>query len=309
LRQFLPATSSPPDALRRQEHIMAARPSWRGHLKLSLVTCPVALYNAITPAGEVHFHLINPETKHRVKSVVIDATTDEILDRKDLLKGYEFSKGKYVTLTQDEIKAVKLESTKTIDIEKFVPAEDIDRLYWDNPYYLVPDGKLAAEPFAVIRAAMEKNEQVALGRLVMSQRERLVALEPRGKGIVATTLRSHDEVRDMKQFFSEIPAVRMDKEMVEVATKIMAQKEAAFDPDTFEDRYEDALRDLIKRKRKGQDVLEAEEPEEEESNVIDLMEALQASLKKKRGAAKAAPKKTRAAAASRKRAPRKTAKT
>jgi DNA end-binding protein Ku len=143
----------------------------------------------------------------------------------------------------------------------------------------------------------------------MSQRERLVALEPRGKGIVATTLRSHDEVRDMKQFFSEIPAVRMDKEMVEVATKIMAQKEAAFDPDTFEDRYEDALRDLIKRKRKGQDVLEAEEPEEEESNVIDLMEALQASLKKKRGAAKAAPKKTRAAAASRKRAPRKTAKT
>jgi DNA end-binding protein Ku len=309
LRQFLPATSSPPDALRRQEHIMAARPSWRGHLKLSLVTCPVALYNAITPAGEVHFHLINPETKHRVKSVVIDATTDEILDRKDLLKGYEFSKGKYVTLTQDEIKAVKLESTKTIDIEKFVPAEDIDRLYWDNPYYLVPDGKLAAEPFAVIRAAMEKNEQVALGRLVMSQREGLVALEPRGKGIVATTLRSHDEVRDMKQFFSEIPAVRMDKEMVEVATKIMAQKEAAFDPDTFEDRYEDALRDLIKRKRKGQDVLEAEEPEEEESNVIDLMEALQASLKKKRGAAKAAPKKTRAAAASRKRAPRKTAKT
>ena len=285
---------------------MATRPSWRGHLKLSLVTCPVALYNAISPAGDVHFHLINPETKHRVKSVVIDASTDEILERKNLLKGYEFAKGKYVTLTKEEIDAVRLESTKTIDIDKFVPAEDIDRLYWDNPYFLVPDGKLAAEPFAVIRAAMEETGQVALGRLVMSQRERLVALEPRGKGIVATTLRSHDEVRDMKEFFGEIPAVRMDREMVQVATKIMSQKEAKFDPKTFEDRYEDALRDLIKRKRKGQNVVEADEPEEEESNVIDLMQALQASLKKKSSAQKAAPKK-RAAASSRKRAPRKTA--
>ena len=286
---------------------MATRPSWRGHLKLSLVTCPVALYNAISPAGDVHFHLINPDTKHRVKSVVIDATTNEILERKDLLKGFEFAKGKYVTLTKDEIDAVRLESTKTIDIDKFVPAEEIDRLYWDNPYFLVPDGKLAAEPFAVIRAAMEEGGQVALGRLVMSQRERLVALEPRGKGIVATTLRSHDEVRDMKDFFGEIPAVRMDKEMVQVAAKIMSQKHAKFDPKTFEDRYEDALRDLIKRKRKGQNVVEAEAPEDEESNVIDLMQALQASLKKKSAAkTKAAPKK-RVAAARAKRTPRKTA--
>jgi DNA end-binding protein Ku len=286
---------------------MAARPSWKGHLKLSLVTCPVALYNAITPAGDVHFHLINPDTKHRVKSVVIDATTDEILERKDLLKGYEFAKGKYVTLTKEEIDAVRLESTKTIDIDKFVPAEDIDRLYWDNPYFLVPDGKLAAEPYAVIRAAMEKTGQVALGRLVMSQRERLVALEPRGKGIVVTTLRSHDEVRDLKDFFSDIPAVRMDKEMIHVATKIMSQKEAKFDPKTFEDRYEDALRDLIKRKRKGQNVVEADEPEDEESNVVDLMEALQASLKKKGARANAPPARKRAAASTRKRAPRKTA--
>jgi len=291
--------------------LMATRPSWRGHIKLSLVTCPVALYNAISPAGDVHFHLINPDTKHRVKSVVIDAATDEILERKDLLKGFEFAKGKYVTLTKEEIDAVRLESTKTIDIDKFVPAGDIDRLYWDNPYFLVPDGKLAAEPFAVIRAAMEESGQVALGRLVMSQRERLVALEPRGKGIIATTLRSHDEVRDMKDFFGEIPAVRTDKEMVEVAGKIMSQKHAKFDPTTFEDRYEDALRDLIKRKRKGQNVIETDEPESEESNVIDLMEALQASLKKKKSAAKtaktkAAPKK-RAAASGAKRTSRKTA--
>jgi DNA end-binding protein Ku len=286
---------------------MAARPSWKGHLKLSLVTCPVALYNAITPAGDVHFHLINPDTKHRVKSVVIDAATDEILERKDLLKGYEFSKGKYVTLTKEEIDAVRLESTKTIDIDKFVPTEDIDRLYWDNPYFLIPDGKLAAEPYAVIRAAMEETGQVALGRLVMSQRERLVALEPRGKGIVATTLRSHDEVRDLKDFFSDIPVVRMDKEMIHVATKIMSQKEAKFDPKTFEDRYEDALRDLIQRKRRGQNVVEADEPEDEESNVVDLMEALQASLKKKAARAKAPPARKRAAASTRRRAARKTA--
>lgn len=284
---------------------MAARPSWKGHLKLSLVTCPVALYNAISPAGDVRFHLINPETKHRVKTVAIDATTDEILDRKDLLKGYEFAKGKYVTLTQQEINAVRLESAKTIDIQKFVPAEEIDRLYWDNPYYLVPDGKLAAEPYEVIRAAMERSGQIALGRVVMSQRERLLALEAREKGIVATTLRSHDEVRDVKPFFSDIPRERADKEMVDIAEKIMNQKAATFDPKTFEDRYEDALRDLIKRKRRGQNVVEAEAPEPEDANVVDLMEVLRASIRQKQ-AAKGSGRK-RAAAASRKRAPRKTA--
>lgn len=284
---------------------MATRPSWKGHLKLSLVTCPVALYNAVSPAGDVHFHLINPKNKHRVHTVTIDATTDEILERKDLLKGFEVSKGKFVTLTQDEIDAVKLESTKTIDIEQFVDADEIDRLYWDNPYFLVPDGKLAAEPFAVIRAAMEEMGQVALGRLVMSQRERLVALEPRGKGIVATTLRSHDEVREAKSYFSDIPNVRMARDMVDVAKKIMTQKHAGFDPNKFDDRYEDALRAFIKRKQKGEDVVSSEEPEDETSNVVDLMEALQASLKKKGTKAKSAPK--RAAAASHKRSARKTA--
>lgn len=282
---------------------MPARPSWKGHLKLSLVTCPVTLYNAITPAGDVHFHLINPETNHRVKSVVIDAATDEILDRKDLLKGYEFAKGKYVTLTKDEIEAVRLESTKTLEIEKFVPAADIDRLYWDNPYVLAPDGKLAAEPYAVIREALKATGQVALGRLVMSQRERLVALEARDEGIIATTLRSHDEVRDVSEFFAEIPAVRMDKEMVAVATKIMGQKRAKSDPKTFEDRYEEALRDLIKRKRRGQNVVEVKESEED-SNVVDLMQALQASLKSK-GARAKTPVQKRAAA--RRRSPKKTA--
>ena len=158
---------------------MAARPSWQGHLKLSLVTCPVALYNAISPRGDVSFNLINPRTGNRIRMITVDAGTEEPLDRKSLVKGFEISKGEYITVTPEEIEAVKLESTKTIDIESFVPADDIDRLYWDNPYYLVPDGKMAVEPYEVIRSAMEREGQVAIGRVVMSQRERLVALEPR----------------------------------------------------------------------------------------------------------------------------------
>lgn len=283
---------------------MAARPTWRGHLKLSLVTCPVALYSAITPAGDVRFHYINPQTGHRVKTVTVDAETEEPLDRSDLLKGYEISKGRYVTLTQDEIEAVRLESARTIEIERVVPAADIDRLYWDNPYFLAPDGKMAAEPYAVIRQAMAGAGQVALGRVVMSQRERLLALEPRGKGIVATTLRSHDEVRDAADYFADIPARRPDPEMIDIAERILAQKAAPFDPAAFQDRYENALRDLIERKQKGQEVLEAAAPKPARSNVIDLMSALKQSLAEERAPrrrAAAAKRTPRRAAAKRKR--------
>lgn len=276
-----------------------------------MVTCPVALYNAITPQGDVRFHLINPETNSRVRSVIVDPETEEVIDRKDLVKGYEVRKGQYVTLTPEEIESVRLESTKTIEIEQFVPADDIDRLYWDNPYYLVPDGKPAAEPFAVIVAAMEENGRIALGRVVISQRERLLALEPRDNAMIATTLRSRDEVRALKPLVEDLPRPRRDREMVSIAEKIMEQKSAAFDPSKFDDRYEDALRDLIRRKEKGQEVIEAEEPEERPGKVIDLMEALRGSLKGgregRRAQAKQAPvKKTRAAAA-RTRAPRKRA--
>jgi DNA end-binding protein Ku len=263
---------------------MAARPSWQGHLKLSLVTCPVALYNAVSPRGDVHFNMINPATGNRIRMVTVDAGTEEQLDRKTLVKGYEISKGEYVIVTQDEIDAVKLESTKTIEIDSFVPADDIDRLYWDNPYYLVPDGKMAAEPFVVIREAMERAGQIALGRVVMSSRERLVALEPREKGIVATMLRTHDEVRAMKDFFADIPDLRPDAEMIAIAGKIIAQKEADFDPTEFTDRYEDALRELIERKQKGLKIGRAEEPKD--TNVINLMDALKASLKGDAGKAK-----------------------
>src|SRR5271165_6574988 len=149
---------------------MAYRPTWQGHLRLSLVTCPVALYSATNSAGDVHFNLINPKTNNRIKMITTDPETGPI-DRSELVKGYEFAKGEYVLLTDAEIKAVKLESTKTIAIERFVPAADIDRVYWDHPYYLAPDGKLAQEAFGVIREALARTDQIALGRIVLSTRE------------------------------------------------------------------------------------------------------------------------------------------
>ena len=268
---------------------MAARPSWQGHLKLSLVTCPVALYNAVSPRGDVHFNMINPDTGNRIRMITVDAGTEEPVDRKQLVKGYEISKGEYVTVTPEEIDSVKLESNKTIDIESFVPEADIDRLYWDNPYYLVPDGKMAAEPYAVIREAMKRAGQIAVGRVVMSTRERIVALEPREKGIIATTLRSHDEVRKMKDFFGDIADVKPDAEMIAIAGKIIAQKEGDFDPTEFNDRYEDALRELIERKQKGHKITRAAEPEP--TNVVSLMDALRASIKDGGGKARKAPAK------------------
>jgi DNA end-binding protein Ku len=285
---------------------MAARPSWQGHLKLSLVTCPVSLYNAVSPRGEVHFNLLNPKTGNRIRMVTIDAGTEEPLERKDLVKGFEIAKGEYIQVTQEEIDSVRLESTKTIDIESFVPAEDIDRLYWDNPYYLVPDGKMAAEPFTVIREAMERSGQVALGRLVMSQRERLVALEPRDRGIVVTTLRSHEEVRDMSQFFHDIPSVKADRDMIAIAEKIIAQKEEDFDPTKFDDRYEDALKALIEDKKKGHKIVRKDEPEP--SNVINLMDALKKSLSSSAGGSKKGGAQTRAKPAPASRAAKKPAK-
>jgi DNA end-binding protein Ku len=267
---------------------MAARPSWQGHLKLSLVTCPVALYNAVSPRSDVSFNLINPDTGNRIKMVTVDAGTEEPLDRKTLVKGFEVAKGEYVIVTPEEIASVKLESTKTIDIESFVPAEDIDRLYWENPYFLVPDGKLAAEPFAVIRAAMEKAGKVALGRLVMSQRERLVALEVRGEGMIATTLRTHEEVRDLSRVVTDVARAEPDADMIAIAEKIIAQRETDFDPQRFEDRYEKALLRLIEQKRQGEPLVRpaAAAPP---SNVINLMEALRASLKEPAPSERRAP--------------------
>jgi DNA end-binding protein Ku len=266
---------------------MATRPTWQGHLKLSLVSCPVALYTATNAGGDVHFNLINPETNNRIKMITTDPETGPV-ERRDLVKGYEVSKGEYILLTDEEIKSVKLESTKTIDIERFVPAADIDRIYWDNPYYLAPDGKIAQDAFGVIREAMRKSGQIALGRVVLSTRERLLALEPRGKGILAYSLRTNDEVRAAEDIFQGISDAAPDAGMIAIAEKIIEQQEGPFDPSQFNDRYEEALKALIASKQKGHRPVKAAEPED--TNVVDLMAALRASLQGKAAPAGGKPK-------------------
>ena len=241
---------------------MAARPTWSGHLRLSLVTCPVTMYTATSSAGDVSFNLINPKTNNRIKMITTDPDTGPI-ERSQLVKGYQVEKGRYVLLTDEEIKSVKLETTKAIDIEKFVDASEIDRLYWNDPYYLVPDGDLAVEAFAVIREAMAQRDKIALGRVVMHTRERLVALEPRDKGILVYTLRTDDEVRKPQDYFAGIKDVKVDAGMVAIAEKIIEQKEGDFDPSQFRDRYEDALKALIKEKEKGEVVTAPDAPKEE----------------------------------------------
>ena len=253
------------------------KPTWEGHLRLSLVTCPVALYSATERGADVHFNLINPKTNNRIKMQSIDAGTGEVVERGDLVRGFAVAKNKYVLLDKEELDAVKLESTRIIDIEAFVDAATIDRIYWDEPYYLAPAGKTGIDAFAVIRAAMSKQKKVALGRVVLHTRERVCALEPRDSGILLTTLRSHDEIRDSSEVFDRtLP--RPEAGMLEIAEKIIDQQAAKFDPTQFKDRYEDALRELIARKSKGKPVISTA-PEAADEKVVDLMEALRRSLK------------------------------
>lgn len=270
---------------------MAARPTWQGHLKLSLVTCPVALYTATSSSSHVSFHLINPETNNRIRMVPTDPDAGPV-ERSDLVKGYEVSKDEYVLFDDEDFEKVRLESTRTISIDQFVDKDDIDRLYWDDPFYVVPEKGVGAEAFAVIRDSMKAAGKIAIGCLVLRGRERQIALEVRGKGLVAYSLRPHDEVRDADDYFDDIPAVKADKDMVDIATRIIAQKEADFDPTQFKDRYDEALKEMIKAKQKGGKGL-VEAPEPDDTNVVDLMAALRASLK---GSAAGRPPAKKAAA-------------
>jgi DNA end-binding protein Ku len=256
----------------------SARPTWQGNLRLSLVSCPVSLYGATTRANDVSFHLLNPKTHNRIRMIPADPETGPV-ERAKLVKGYEISKNKYVLVTDDELDDVRLETTRTIDIERFVDETTIDRLYWNDPYYLLPDGESAVEAYSVICDAMRSAGKVALGRVVMHTRERLVAIEPRDGGLIATTLRMRDEVIEPSVFFHDIPKTRPDKRMIEIAERIIAQQEGPFEPEEFRDRYEGALRDLVKRKERGERPVSAPPPQE--SNVIDLMDALQKSLKQR----------------------------
>jgi len=257
---------------------LSTRPIWQGHLRLSLVSCPVALFTATSRSNDISFHLLNPETNNRIRMVATDPDTGPV-ERSDLVKGYEVSKNNYVVVTPKELEAVKLETTHTMEIERFVDADDIDRLFWNQPYYLVPNEDSGEDAYVVIREALRQTGRIALGRVVMHTRERLVALEPRDKGIVAYTLRMRNEVAEPKNAFRDIPEGHPSKQMVEIATKIIEQQQGPFDPDKFEDRYEKALRELIHRKEKGEKIVQAEPVED--TNVIDLMAALKKSLKHK----------------------------
>nr|WP_303683796.1 Ku protein [Brevundimonas naejangsanensis] len=282
---------------------MAARPTWQGHLKLSLVTCPVALYTATSSASDVRFHLINPDTHNRIRMVPTDPDAGPV-ERSHLVRGYEVSKDEYVLFDDADFDKVRLDSTKTISIDKFVDESDIDRLYWDDPFFVVPEKGAGVEAFAVIRDAMQKQGKVALGQLVLRGKERQLALEVRGKGLVAYTLRAHDEVRDADDYFDDIPKVKADADMVEIAARIIAQKEADFDPTAFKDRYDDALREMIKAKTKGgKGLVDVAEPDD--TNVIDLMAALKNSLKGSASGARKPAAKKPASKTTSKSAPRK----
>jgi DNA end-binding protein Ku len=263
---------------------LATRPAWQGHLRLSLVSCAVGLYTATTKARDISFNMINPETGNRIKMVTTDPDTGPV-ERSSLVKGYEVEKNSYVLFTDEEIKAVKLETTKTLEIEKFVDADTIDRLYWDSPYILVPQDDSSAEAYGVIQEAMRRANRIALGRVAMSGRERLMAIEARDAGLLATTLRMRDEVRNTAEALETVPHGKPDKQMIAIAEQIIAQKEGLFDPDEFTDRYEDALRALIEEKKRGHEIVLSKEPEDA-GNVVDLMEALKRSIGGKSSSAK-----------------------
>jgi DNA end-binding protein Ku len=259
---------------------MAPRAYWKGFLRLSLVSCPIALYPATSEREKIHFHQLNRKTGNRIQYKKVDAETGREVERDDIIKGYEKSKGEYVPVEPEELEAVAIESKRVIEIDQFVPRKEIDELYFANPYYIVPDGEAGAQAYAVIRNAIEEANMIALGRVVFTSREHMIALEARGKGIMGITLRYPYEVRDEKDYFDEIPGERVTKDMLELAAHIIKTKTGHFHPDKFEDQYEDALKDLLRRKDKGEKIEPA--PAQEKSNVINLMDALRRSVKGER---------------------------
>jgi DNA end-binding protein Ku len=270
---------------------VAPRANWKGYLKLSLVSCPVALFPAVSRTERISFHLINRETGNRLRQQYIDSVTGDIVERDETVRGYEIGKNDYVTLEESEIAEQAIESTHTIDIETFVSRDEIDEVYLDDSYYLAPDDKVADEPFVVIRDAMRKSNMVGLARVVLSGRERVVMIEARDKGLLATTLHYKYEVRDEKPYFESIPDVKISKEMLDLAAHIIDTKRGKFDPSKFEDRYQDSLVDLIRAKRAGKPIPAAPQPKTP-SNVINLMDALRRSVDAESGRHTTAPRKT-----------------
>jgi DNA end-binding protein Ku len=256
---------------------VAPRAYWKGYLKLSLVSCPIALFPATSEREKISFHQINKETGHRIRYKKVDADTGDEVDNSEIVKGYEIAKGEYIEVEAEEFDAVAIESKRIIDIEEFVPRREIDELYLRDPYYIVPDGEVGQQAFAVIREAIRKEGMVALGKVVFTSREHIIALEARGKGMLGMTLRYPYEVRKEDEYFDTIENEKIPKDMIDLAVHIVETKTGHFKPQQFKDEYEDALKDLLRRKQKGEKI---ERPKERApSNVINLMDALRQSLK------------------------------
>jgi DNA end-binding protein Ku len=249
---------------------------WKGYLKLSLVSCPIALFPATSEQEKINFHQLHKQTGNRITYRQVDSESGDEVETADIVKGYQVGKGDYLVLDPEELEAIAIESKKTIDIKEFVPRNEIDELYLNCPYYIVPDGKVGQQAFAVIREAIRQKGMVAIGKVVFTSREHIIALEARGKGLLGITLRFPYEVRDEDKFFDDIPDEKVPKEMIELATHIVVTKAGHFDPKKFEDQYEDALKELLKKKRSGQKIEAPREP----SNVVNLRDALRRSVKK-----------------------------
>ena len=282
---------------------MAPRATWKGHLRLSLVSCPVRLYNATSSKDRITFNQLHKDTHNRINMKPVDPELG-LVERSDLVKGYEYEDKKYIIIDSDDLDSVKIESNHTISIEAFVDEGAIDAIYLDAPYYLAPDGAMAEETFVVLREALKKAGKVAIARLVLSSRERVITIAPRDTGMFVCTLRNPHEVRGTAEYFDNIPVGEPDKEMLDLAEKLIEQKTTEFDPKDYEDRYEAALMAMIKEKLKGHKPVIAAAPERG-GNVINLMDALKASLSDSKPPAKSKSKP--AAAAKPKKATRKKA--
>jgi DNA end-binding protein Ku len=256
---------------------MAPRAYWKGYLKLSLVSCPIALYPATSSSERVSFNRINKKTGNRLKQQQVDAETGEPVEKEDIGRGYEIGKGQYLQIEDDEIEKIRIESTHTIEIDSFVPRSEIDDRYPDSPYYVAPTDQVGQEAFAVIRDAIREKGMVALGRVVVSRREYVVMLEAFDKGLLATTLRYAYEVRDPASYFEDIPDLKLPAEMKQLAVHILETKASHFDPSKFLDHYETALVELLRAKQAGR-IVEAPKDEPAPHRVINLMDALRASI-------------------------------
>ena len=278
---------------------MAPRPNWKGYLKLSLVSCPIALYPATSPGERVSFRQINKATGNRLRQQLVDDVTREPVNLEDKGRGYEVGKNQFIMIEDEELEAIQVASTHTIEIDSFVPAAQIDKRYFDSPYYIIPNDQVGQEAFAVIREAMRGKDMVALGRVVMAKRERVIALEPEGKGLLGITLRYPYEVRDSAAYFDDLPDVKVPAEMLGLAEHILDTKAADFDPSTFEDHYENALVEMLQQKQAGF-VPKTEPAAPPKTNVVNLMDALKRSIaqeQRAKPAPKAAPAKGKKRAA------------